>query len=185
MADSVGKVAKRYAQALFDLVTESNRDSACGALFEVVEAWRSNAELRMAMLNPAFPISERIAALRAMLDKLENGVDTATLDTLKNFLSVVLENGRIGDLESLAASFKEVVEESQNVVAVVVTSARALPDDEKSAIQERVKAACGSKTSISWEQDDSLIAGLQIKIGDSVLDSSVRGALGKARSALS
>jgi F-type H+-transporting ATPase subunit delta len=95
-----------------------------------------------------------------------------------------VERRRIGQLPSIAREYGRLLDRQRGVVAAIVTSAVPLTTDETSGIQARVEAMTGTTVSLRSEVDVALIGGLTVRIGDRLLDASVRGRLERLRSQL-
>jgi F-type H+-transporting ATPase subunit delta len=173
-----GKVAVRYARALFEIVSDENVDGVNETLLSLVTAWNESIELRHALLNPAVAVTERIAVLRDLVSGAEHG------DILGNFLAVLLENGRLDAIEEVQEAFAGLLAAKKNLLALTVTSAFPLQEQERTEILEKAQKECGRLVSIVWLVDESLIGGLSIQAGDRVLDNSVRSSLEKMRATL-
>lgn len=172
------KIAPRYARALFELVPESELDAVAVVLSELAAAWQESKELRNVILNPGVPVQERTAVLRGLVES------SSCADIVGNFLSLLLENRRIAALTEIHAAFAAELASVRNMLAIEITSAYPLNEDEKAAITERLRTECGSLVSVTWRQDTNLIGGFLIKTGDRVLDNTVRGSLEKIRQSL-
>ena len=129
-------------------------------------------------MNPAVALTERIAVLQDLVRASPNAKE------LGNFLALLLENGRIGALPEVQQAFATELAALKNVLALEITSARPVSEEEQSEMLEKLKTECGSLVSIEWQQDPDLIGGLLIKSGDRVLDNTVRGSLKKIRQSL-
>lgn len=178
MSSNVDKVSKRYAKAYYELVNESQRVATAEALGEISRVWKDSSELQAALLNPAVAVGQRIDVLKELVASISADFSK---ETLVNFLSVILENRRLSQLGQISAAFKELLEEAQGKKALIVTSARSLPESEKSDIENRTREVFGKDVSITWEVEPALIAGLRIKVGDQVYDATVQGSLIKAK----
>ncbi len=175
------KVARRYAKALFELCAPFHEngkelDITRVALEVFAKSWKVHPEFREAVLNPAIPLSRRIDAVR------EKGKLIAPSDPVfANFLTVLLDNGRLAMIGTISHEFARMVEAFRRVLALEVTSAMTLTDEEKSRIQSdiqaKVPAQYASLVSIEWRVDPEILGGLRIKVGDKLLDSSIRGSL--------
>ena len=179
MAKIEGKVARRYARALFELCQPEQMETRREALHTLSAAWTENRELRLALSNPGITISDREAIVRDLAAKALAG-DAA----LANFLALLLTNGRISVLPQAATIFSDMVDASKRRLALEVVSAFDLSGQERASFEEKVRAQSGGMASITWRTDASLIGGLIIRAGDLELDGSVNGALEKIRTEL-
>ncbi len=173
------KVAVRYARALFELCPPADLDQLSEALKLLAAAWKENIELRNVLLNPAIKLSQR----QEVLQDLAKGVLPASI-TLQNFVSLVLEAGRVSSLEQIAKEFQKLVDSLKKVLALEVTSAYPVAEEERRQVLERLQSEYGTLASVDWLVDTALIGGLSIRSGDRVLDNSVRGSLEKISKSL-
>lgn len=171
-----GRIARRYARALFELAVPSRLDSVLAVLTDFCELWQSDPQLRQALSDPAVPLGKRVEAIRAIARSV------ATKDeSFSNFLALLLENNRLQDAPSILESFRDLVNEFNKTLSLEVTSAFPLSDQERSVIHGQIKAQlpAGYATSveIQWRVDHDIIGGLVVRAGDKVLDSSLGGIL--------
>ena len=181
MSTNDEKVARRYARALFELCAPFNSGghdlaSTRAALDTFARSWGLHTNFREAVLNPAIQLSQRLAAVQ------EHAKLIASTDPIfANFLVVLLENGRLGMISAISREFSLMVEAFQRVLALDITSALPLSEGEKNQIQSDIQAKVPSQfasmVSINWLVDAEILGGLRIKIGDKLLDSSIRGSL--------
>lgn len=179
MAQFSDKVAKRYAKALFELCEHTRLDAIRDQLRAFSQVWQSTAELREAVLNPAYPIKERLAAVAAVAGK--TGVSDPKAI---NLISLLAENRRLGALGSIIEIFSGMIDELRRSLALTVTSAFPVSAEEAERVKDSVQTASGGLATVAWQVDPSLIGGLRIKIGDRILDTSIRNSLEKIRNEL-
>jgi F-type H+-transporting ATPase subunit delta len=179
MTRSPGKIARRYARALFESLDLAKVDAVSSTLAELAAVWQNNAELRSALLNPSLPLAERLNVVADITNKVASGDPL-----LINFAKVLLENQRFTFLPEISVGFTQLVDILKKRLALEVTSAFALDQGDREAILQKVRADFGSLATIEFNSDSSLIGGLRIKAGDLVLDSSVSGALNGLRESL-
>lgn len=95
----------------------------------------------------------------------------------RNFLLVVAEKGRAGELEEIAAEFDRLIARDERRLTVELTTARELTDEEAQGIVAQIEAAAGRKVEASRSVDPELIGGIVIRVGSHLADASVRGRL--------
>jgi len=179
VAKAEGRVAKRYARALFELTPVPELDQVNGSLGAFAQAFAGSVEFRHVLVNPAVPLKERIAAAQ----DVARAVGAAS-QTMANFVGVLLENSRIEQIGEIAREFAAMVAHVKKVLALEVVSAFALGDGERKEIQGRIERDFGAMASLSWNVDPAIVGGLVIKSGDLQLDGSIRGALERAKESL-
>ncbi|MBX7136392.1 MAG: ATP synthase F1 subunit delta [Oligoflexia bacterium] len=179
MSKSSLKVARRYAKALFDLCDKAKLDEMKSALVLFESAWKTNETLRGSMLNPAFPLDNRLAALSQICRQIKPG-DQA----FENFLALLLKNKRLAVISPIIAEFSAMIDLLKNLLTLEVTSAFELSDQERSSMLSKIQSDCGAMAAVNWKVDRQILGGLLIKAGDKLLDGSIRGSLQRAREQL-
>jgi F-type H+-transporting ATPase subunit delta len=107
----------------------------------------------------------------AVLDELLGGSD----ELIRNFLRLVAEKGRIGQIEEIAREFDRLMAREQRRLNVELTTARELSDDEARDLLQQIEQASGQKIEAKRRVDPSLIAGFVLQAGSMRVDASVRG----------
>ena len=167
-------VDRVYANALFEAARDQNKLEPVGEqLAQLVEAEGNVPELRELLRNPQLDPRAR----RAALDDVLAGSD----DLLRNFLLVLADKGRAGQLEEIAKEFERLVAEHEGVVHAELTTAVELSDDEAGKLLQQIERASGRKVEASRSVDPNLIGGIVLQVGSHRLDASVRGRLERLR----
>lgn len=178
MAASAGKIAKRYARALFNSVQPAELESTREALRTFAATWTASAQLREVMANPAVPLGERVAVMKEVAKAVKAG------ERLANFPELLVTKGRINALPQIAVAFSRMVDEVKKLVALEITSAFPMEEAERAEISAKVQKDFGSLATISWHVNRDLIGGLTVKNGDKLLDGSIQGSLERVRNLL-
>jgi F-type H+-transporting ATPase subunit delta len=166
-----------YARALFEAVLEKGRlEPVREGLEQVVTAAAEVPELRELLRNPQLDPRARAAALE---DVLAGGDQL-----LRNFLLVLVDKGRIGELEVIAEEFERLVAEQEGVLSAELTTAVELSDDDERRLLQQIETASGRKVEATRHVDPGLIGGIVLQVGSHRLDASVRGRLDRLRRAL-
>jgi F-type H+-transporting ATPase subunit delta len=170
-------VDRVYARALFEAAQEKGRlEAVREQLEEVVTAAAEVPELRELLRNPQLDPRARAAALEEVLA----GGD----QLLRNFLLVLVDKGRIGELEVIAEEFERLVAEQEGVLSAELTTAVELSDDDERRLLQQIETASGRKVEATRHVDPGLIGGIVLQVGSHRLDASVRGRLDRLRRAL-
>jgi F-type H+-transporting ATPase subunit delta len=98
-----------------------------------------------------------------------------------NFLRLVAEKGRAGELQEIVAELDALVAAEQRILDVELTTATELSDQEFGRILGRIESASGRKVQASRKVDADLIGGIVLQAGSMRLDASVRGRLERLR----
>ncbi len=172
----VTTIARPYAKAAFDFAVENNAvDSWNSMLFFAAEVSKDSS------------IQQLISSARAaeQLGELFIQVCGEQLNEQgQNLIKVMAENGRLSVLPAVFAEFTALKAELDKELEAVVTSATTLSDAEQSKIQAALEKRYNRKVRITTKLDAALMAGLVIKIGDDVIDASVRSKLNRLAEAL-
>jgi F-type H+-transporting ATPase subunit delta len=176
MSKTDSKVAKRYARALFESCQPQNFDSVQAALFSLSEAVTEHS-VREAFINPSLNQQQKIDWLQAAIKELCPSEEKS----LSNLMAAVIDNGRIVMLPELAQHFAFYVSSYKKLLKLEVTSAKELSEQELKQISDEIKARLpkdiAPEVSFDWKTDQSLIAGLKVKVGDKIVDGSVQSAI--------
>jgi F-type H+-transporting ATPase subunit delta len=142
-------------------------------LHELRDAVASVDELRGMLENPE--VDSRVKG--DILARIADGAD----EIVVNFLRLVAEKGRAGELTEIAAELDALVAAEQRVLDVELTTATELSDQEFGRILGRIESASGRKVQASRKVDADLIGGIVLQAGSMRLDASVRGRLERLR----
>lgn len=164
-------VARRYAQALFELLDQSNIESARVALKGLGEVIKTSPSLRHVVASPAFGATDKIAVLNELGSRL------GCPPIGQTFLGQLVKKNRVGFLPEIAEAFAKLVDESKGTQRVTVSSAAALPEAERDRIKTRLREMLKREVDVTFQTDQHHLAGLQIHVGSTVVDSTVRGRL--------
>lgn len=167
-------VSKTYGDALFELAVESGQiDEMLSEAKEVVTILEANGELSKLMNHPKIVKEEKIEILEQIF---KNRISNEVLGMMRMLVS----KSHYGDMQSVFAYFIDQVKEYKNIGTAYVTSALPLSEIQKLQIQEKLLETTKYVSfDISYDVDESLIGGMIIRIGDRVVDSSVRSKLQK------
>ncbi len=169
--------ARRYAEAAFEV---AQRDGT-------VEAWRSELDAageiaaddqvgRM-LGNPAVALETRTEMAESIFGK------TVSKPVL-NLIGLMLRRGRIEQLPRVAAEYRRLDNARQGITLATATSAAPLSPDEVQALTARMEQLTGGRVELDLRTDPSLLGGLVVRIGDRLIDGSVRGRLERLRNQL-
>jgi F-type H+-transporting ATPase subunit delta len=174
-------VASRYARAFADVVLDGKLDpkQVTEQLGAIVELYRSNLDLRRVWESPAIAAEQKRKLLDAIVER------NAVLRPVRNFLAVLIDHGRIREVEAIARQFEAELNHRLGIVEAEVTSARPLEEAESRELLAEVARVTGKQVSAEYKIDRSLIGGATIRVESTVYDGSVRGQLQKMKEQLS
>ena len=168
-------IARRYARALFSLGKKASSDelSAFGkeldALAGVIE---STPELGKIFRNPIISVEEKKALLGALLDKVQvSGI-------VRNFCNLLADKDRLSAIPEIQAFYNVLLDADQGVVRGELITAIKLPKAKREKVKSQLEKQAGQKLFLSFSTDKSILGGVVLKVGDKVLDASLRAQLG-------
>lgn len=176
---SYDAIARRWARAVFELGKEGGdlaRLSADVGAF--AQTFSGNAELSSVLDDPLVPEQAREAVVSEIADRM------GLLPAAKSTLRLLARKRRLVVVPDLARQLARLVDEDQGVVRAEVTSAGPLGADYLDKLRAELEKATGKKVTISHKQDRALIGGVVTRIGDQVIDGSVRTRLATFRESL-
>jgi len=172
-------VSSRYAKALMLIGEEYGQAHQYKEeLGQLVELFDNTIELEQVVTNPLFDKNDRKKVLSAVLEKTEFS------SIMKSFLLLLFDKGRINFLREICEFYKKLVDELQGVVHATLVSAVELSADATEKIKQGLAKRTGKEVILDIEQDPELIGGIVTKIGDLVLDGSVKTQLFNMRESL-
>lgn len=171
-----GLIPSRYAKALYKLAAENGDcDETYVQLREYIDRNPAVDELKRVMRNPYIPADEkgRVMTLAA-------GAKPGS--SLDKFIFLTIKNNRADFLRKIALSYVSLYRERHNIAKVDVTTAVELPEKEIQAIIDIVRNQLSGYTlEIGTAIDPELIGGFTVRVGDMLLDASVKNELKKLR----
>ena len=174
-----GVIAKRYATALLELGAEAgDLDAVVTQIGRAAELYEGSAELRNAFDDPLVNAASKKAILAELAERL--GLDA----TAKNALSLILERRRIRALPAIAQRLREMADAKRGIVRAEVQTAMPLPEEYFEKLQRELERITGQRVALDPRQDPSILAGVVVRIGDSVYDGSLRARLEQLKTAL-
>jgi F-type H+-transporting ATPase subunit delta len=169
--------ARRYAEAAFQI---ASRD-------ETVDQWQERLDQLATLMadehiaqiagNPAVALEDRERVLQEALEWRAG-------DPALSLMRLLLHRGRLGLAEAIAREYRRLVQRARGIVPAVVTAATELSDAEQTAIRERLEAMTAQTIDMTVQLDPDLIGGVVVRIGDHMIDASVRGRLERLRDQL-
>ncbi|MFE3838558.1 F0F1 ATP synthase subunit delta [Pseudogemmobacter sonorensis] len=172
-------IAARYATALFDLAKEAGALPALEADIATLEAALDvSPELREVLASPVVARAEQGAVVAAIADKA--GLAGLTANTLR----LMAERRRLFALPQVLAKLSALVAEEKGEVTAEVTAATALSAEQSQKLAETLAARVGKTVKLNTTVDESLIGGLVVKLGSTMIDTSVRAKLASLQNAM-
>ena len=162
----------KYARALIDVAVERDIEDRIEQEVEAFQVLLADHELlRGTLETPALPFQPK----RRIVEELASRLGLS--ETARNFVLVLLRNGRIAEFDQAVAALQEVLDERREIVRGEVTSAQPLGDSTRTRLLEAVQEMTGRGAKLNFQQDEALIGGIKLKIGSTVFDGSIQTAL--------
>jgi len=168
------EIAAVYARSLFEVAKEQNKlDTIREQLGAFADALDETRELQVFFFSPYFSTAEK-----------QDGLDRAVSDadpTLVNFLKLLIENHRTPVIFRVRRGFDELWLHENKRLPVQITSAIELDKATVGQIGERIAEQTGQKIDITSTVDSDILGGLVVRVGNSILDASIRNRLEQLR----
>jgi ATP synthase F1 delta subunit len=170
----VEEVAEVYARALFEAATDAEAlDPVHEQLSQFTDALNDNRDLMRFFFSPYFSVDEKKNALHRAIEGAE--------PTFMNFLEALLERHRMPVIFRIRDRFERLWEEEHRLLPVEVTSAVALDERTVSGIGETIGSQLGRTIELSSAVNPDIIGGVVLRVGNFVLDASIRNQLEQLR----
>ncbi len=172
-------LAGRYASALFDLASEAgNISSVESDLENLGSALSESAELRALIRNPEVSRSQLAKVMAGLAQAL------GLSDLTANFLGVLADNRRAGDLPAMIRAFTAIAAAQRGEVNAEVASAHELSDAQLAELEKKLRAREGRTVKLKSRVDADLLGGLVVTIGSQRIDTSIRTRLNSLAQAM-
>jgi F-type H+-transporting ATPase subunit delta len=172
-------IASRYASALFDLAKEDGALKALEAdTTALTEALAASPDLRAMIASPVISREEQAGAMAAIAGQMGLGALTA------NTLALMADKRRLFVLPQFVAQLADRIAEEKGEMTAEVTAARALTAAQSKKLAETLKARVGKTVKLKTTVDETLIGGLVVKLGSTMIDTSVKAKLAALQNAM-
>jgi len=166
---NIGTLERRYAKALFILVADdlSKAESFYQSLEPILDLFDIDESKRV-LVNPVMSNEAKKELLNFALNRSGKSPD----QLVSNFISFVLESGRVTHLAGMITAFKELLNEKRGVVKAEITTAIRISEDDIKSI----KAALSGRSEVEAQGkvDPSILGGMIVRIGNDVVDMSLK-----------
>jgi F-type H+-transporting ATPase subunit delta len=168
------EIAQVYARSLFEVAEERDRiDVVREQLGQFTDALAESRELELFFFSPYFSTEEK----KEGLDKAVDGAD----EIVRNFLAVLIENHRMPALMRVRREYERLWQDANKLLPVQVTSAVELDEAVTRQIGEEIGRQTGRRVELSTTVDPDVLGGLVLRVGNSILDASIRTRLERLR----
>ncbi len=168
------ELARVYGRSLFEVASEQHKlDELREQLGQFADAVSENHDLAVFFFSPYFSTKEKQDALRGMLDGAE--------EILLNFLSLLIENHRMPVIFRIRQEYERLWDEENKTLPVEITSAIALDEQTTDSLGKTIGERAGRKVTLAARVDPDILGGIIIRVGNSILDASIRNRLEQLR----
>jgi F-type H+-transporting ATPase subunit delta len=170
----VEELAQVYGRSLFQVAQEQGKlDELREQLGQFADALDQHRELAVFFFSPYFSSQEKRDALDTLLD----GADAIFL----NFLALLIENHRMPVIFRIRQEYERLWDEENKMLPVQITSAIALDDATTESLGKTIGERAGRKVALASRVDPDILGGIIIRVGNSILDASIRNRLEQLR----
>jgi F-type H+-transporting ATPase subunit delta len=168
--------ARRYAEAAFDVANTNGSLDDWEEQLAAVAAILAEPSLNRAFTSPVVPRERKEELILNAFPEMEVMV--------RNFLVLLVRQDRLNLLPDILTTFRALLNEHRGIQVVEVTTSEPLEPSERDQVTARLAQHLGHQVVIETRVDPNIIGGLVARVGDQVLDGSVRGRLDRLRAAL-
>lgn len=162
-------LAKRYAKALFQVGKEENAlDDFSKTLSEMAQLYIETPEVVDGLTNPLYPQDVREKVMAHLVGAMKAS------ELLANFLNLLVQKRRADVLPDIAAVFQALVDDERNMCQGTVISASEISKDLNDKIKATLEKITGKQVVVTNEVDPEIIGGIIAKVGDLVMDGSIK-----------
>jgi len=166
------RISRRYAKALLSLGKEDGHYGDYGQdLQEFGSFCSANREFFQVISNQIFSVEDRKGVLEFVLEK------STFSDEVKNFLRLLLDKNRIGVIQEIKEYYARLTDEISNITRADVITAKPLKKEVLDKLDMTLTKLTSKEVKMGVREDESLIGGLIVRIGDLLLDGSIRAQL--------
>jgi ATP synthase F1 delta subunit len=170
----VEEIAQVYARALFEVASERDAlDEIRQELDAFADAMHENRDLAVFFFSPYFSVPEK-------KDGLARTVQDAS-PAIVNFLEALIERHRMPALFRIRTEFDALWDEARKLLPVKITSAVALDPETVARLGERIGAEIDREVQLSSEVDPDILGGVVLRVGNVILDASIKNRLEQLR----
>ena len=168
------EIAQVYARALFEVAEAQEKiDEVREQLGELADAVEQDRSLTMFFFSPYFSTEEKKDGLRKAVEGAE--------EIFLNFLELLIEKHRMPAIHRIRREYDALWREEHKMLPVQVTTAVALDEEVVRSLGDRISETTGRQVDLTSEVKPDIIGGIVLRVGNSILDASIRNRLEQLR----
>src|SRR6476646_1440227 len=173
MAAVLGRYARAYAEVA--VTYKLSPEKKVTDVQQMADVVNSSRELRNVLQNPAVSREQKLKLLDSIIQHI------GATKMLRNFLAVLIDNRRIGNVGDLLEQFKQELDRRMGIAHAKVTSVRELSSAERKSLEKELAEITGKTVRATYSEDARLLGGVLVRVGSTVYDGSVLGRLQRMR----
>jgi F-type H+-transporting ATPase subunit delta len=178
MARAGTSTARRYAEAAFEIATRDGNTDQWLAELDRLAAALADEEVVRRLEDPEVSFDKRHDVFKLLF------TDKPMIPQVYNLVGLMLRRRRLEMLADVAREFRRLYNKREGIFEAVATSAATLDEAEVAALRSRLEQMTGGRIDLSYRVDPQLLGGVQVRLGDLLIDGSVRGRLERLRGRL-
>ena len=168
------EIARVYARSLFEVAQERDLlDVIRDQLRQFADALNEKRELASFFFSPSFSSEEKKTALKRTVEGAE--------EIFTGFLELLIDEHRMPVIFRIRDRYEQLWDEVNKLLPVEVTSAVELDEQTVATIGERIREQTGQNVELSSHVDSDILGGIVLRVGNSILDASIRSRLDQLR----
>lgn len=161
------QVGRRYAEAIYEIGISNNKiQEIHSVLNNLMELYQSNNEFKTFITHPLIDLAEK----KKVLGSIFNDVD----DVISNIIFYILDKKRINNIKNIVAEYLKIYYEKNGILDVEATFATIPSEMQKEKLIVNLMKKTGKRVKLVVRIDKSILGGGIIRIGDTVIDGSIR-----------
>ncbi len=171
--------ANRYADALFQLSEEENiTEKIYSELHDVVDIVKNNKDLENVLKSPLISKIEKVELIEQLFSNKIN-------NHLKNFLKILVEKGRINSLKTIELTFRQLLNDKNNIIEGTVVSAIPMSDEKIKQLESNLSKKYNKNVTLENKVDKTILGGVLVRLGNTQIDGTVKTRLDNIKDQLS
>lgn len=178
-------IARRYARALAEVAVEKNEiektDADVIILADILDAEGGDIsvpELMDYLGSPVIALEQKIKMTDVLCEKLQVG------ELVSEFLNVLIRKGRVPLMSRIAREYIRISSKIEEIVTADIESAYQLSEEQQQKVIKTLEKKAGKKVRLHTKINEKLLSGVRIKIGDTLLDGSIKGRMDRIEAKL-